>query len=228
MNAVLLYGGRSVIGSLVAEGLHQDIENTEIIRVSRNALENQDEIDEFFASPDLDQIARHVTHVILSVGAPERAISAETAWESLRDIFEVNVLKSVRFLELLLDRREQLLMSKVPIEIHLVSSILADFIKPGAIDYSLSKKVLDTKIQQLGMLSHQRVFIWRFGFVSSPFHPDAETRALMATESQIIRRVRKKRKPGIYYVPRSGRVVSYFLSKAPRFLVSFAARIGGN
>lgn len=227
MNVLLLFGGTSVIGSRLSEGLCSNSDNTEIVRVSRNSLTNQDEIHDFFASPNSDELVRRITHVVLSVGAPEREISADTAWEGLRNILEVNVFKSVRFLELLLERRKHLLLGEIPIDIHLVSSVLADFIKPGAVDYSISKQVLDTKIQHLSMVNNQRLFVWRFGFVRSPFHPDGETRSFEATASEIFRRARKAKQPGIYYVPRGGRGVGYFLAKAPRFVVSLAARIGG-
>lgn len=226
MGVIILFGGRSVIGSLVAEGLRQQEDNAEILRVSREITSNFDEIDGFFDSPGSDQVCQLATHVILSVGTPERRIQSSTAWERLQEIFDINVLKSVRFLELLLDRREKLQLDEMPVQIHLVSSLLADFIKPGAIDYSLTKSILDTKIQHIAMLRKQIVFIWRFGFVSSPFHLDGEMRQLGLSEGEIIRRVRRARKPGIHYVPRAGKLIGLSLNLAPKFVVRWAVKFG--
>lgn len=224
MGFVILFGGRSVIGSLVAEGLSQRENNTEIIRVSRELNSNLDEIDEFFDSPSSDEVCRLATHVILSVGTHERRIQSSTAWERLREIFDINVFKSVRFLDLLLERREMLQLDELPIQIHLVSSLLADFIKPGAVDYSLTKSILDEKIQHIARLRKQDVFIWRFGFVSSPFHPDGEMRQLGLAEVEIIRRIKRARKPGIRYVPRSGRLIGACLNVAPKSVVRWAVK----
>jgi hypothetical protein len=216
---IILFGGNSVIGNLVIEGLQVRTGKTEVYRVSRGSPseETEDVVTGFFASPLSDGAIRMASHLVLSVGIPERQLLGIRASERLREILEINVMKTLEFLELLEDRRRALGVESNLLEIHLVSSILADFVKPGVVDYSLSKTILDTKVRQIYSPtgSSVKLFVWRFSFVSSPFHLPGEGRALSANPGQIRKRVSRAQQPGVRYVPRTGRFVGSALRLSP-------------
>lgn len=222
-SSVILLGGRSVIGNAIVRGLEKRLGQLETVRISRSKDTREIELNDVFSEYLSDLDIQKSDVLVLSVGFSDHDLQVPPTSAELTQYLEKSVLLTYDFL-LRLSTRRRSLNAREPLEVHLASSVLADFVDPKSPVYSLAKFLLESLIANWAcvMDTEVRLFVWKFPFVSSPFHEVGDGRVLEVSTKAIERAVRKRSKPGTYYVPAFFALVSSTLHAFPK-LVRYAS-----
>jgi short-subunit dehydrogenase len=212
MGRVLLIGGRSVIGRALARGIMHRTHSDGIIAISRQELHQEAEIHGTIITADYMDIdyskifeSEEVVAVVIALGNLHHHRTDFVS--SLEKNFEVNVFLYLKVLERILAELE---IAK-GVEIHLTSSILADFTRGEVAAYSYSKQTMQKAAEYLLKRNRKNAFIWKFAFVDSPLNLGRSRSSVYTTASSIERYATRRRRAGIYYVPPVSRVPSRVL-----------------
>ena len=115
---------------------------------------------------------------------------------------------------------KEIIMYENYTELHIVSSILADFVRPTLKSYSLSKIYMNELIQKLiSPKNKEKIFIWKPAFVDSNLNKDRTPSFLKTNSTQIRRYVFQNKLGGTYYIPFYSSYLT-FLAKKISFLVN--------
>ncbi len=205
---IFLIGGNSVIGEAILNGVLEKYKNNniEIISFIRTNygkkiqgetvfvdeyIESVKYIDKNFSSLQSKKI------IILSFGVLIEEKNSNTLSENLKYHLNINTFDTFNIYRLLAN-------SKTLLEIHVVSSILGDFIRPSLYSYSISKNFLELLIDNLEITKkiEEKVFIWKPSFVVSRLNMNRKSTFLKTNPKKIRKIVTKKNNGGKYYIPK--------------------------
>tara|TARA_B110000438_G_scaffold263910_1_gene276214 strand:- start:1563 stop:2258 length:696 start_codon:yes stop_codon:yes gene_type:complete len=216
-----LFGGNSKIGNAILNGLIVKYKNhpVDIISIIRNSkghipkgkivlvnnyLEGLNYIDQ------KDKKSKNI--FILSFGVLKSESKEVSYSENLKFHLEINTFQILEIFKSIIKKKEFT-------EIHIVSSILADFIRPSISSYCLSKNLLDVFIyEQLNKTSRKKIYIWKPAFVDSDLNKNRKPTFLKTSSDEIEKYISKKYEGGTYYIPFYSRYLT-ILAKKLNFFV---------
>jgi len=215
--AIVLVGGNSQIGNALVNGLSARLRADEIVYISREAnqiesanplrIENYSE----FSLRDLD-FQFDILAIVVSFGILQNSGDVVS---DLRENIEVNVFQ---YLDVCaqalayLDKHEG-------VELHVTSSVLADFSRSSVFAYSISKNTMEKTLRHLAKLmksKNLRIFYWKFAFVATPMNADRSKSQIFTKVESIEKAANTYTRPGTYYLPRFAKLPSRILSHFPR------------
>jgi hypothetical protein len=213
--AVLVIGCNSIIGMALAEGIANRKSVSKILGVARSiSLDSASEHEllqvEKYSELDIDEILlnNQVIAIIVSFGVLD---SSENLSQSLDLNFSVNTFEYLNVLEKIVSSPHL----TDDVEIHLTSSLLADFTRKSAVVYALSKQVTERIILQKIKPFHPNLFIWKLSYVDTPLNSGRSRSPIKTSKGEIRNCAEKKSKPGMYYIPRYSRIPALFLRSLP-------------
>ena len=119
------------------------------------------------------------------------------------------------------DIGRKIIMSENYDELHVVSSILADFVRPTLRSYSMSKMYMNELIEKLiNKKNTKKIYIWKPAFVDSNLNKGRASTFLKTNSQEIRKYVFKKKLGGTYYVPFYSKYLT-FIAKKLYFLINF-------
>ena len=205
---IFLIGGNSTIGNAILDGVlekhkNKDIEIISFIRTEHNVDVRGREIKVNDYSETIDYININYSKsdsykiFIISFGVLTEEKKSNNFSENLRHHLDINTFKAFKIFKLLVE-------SKKLLEIHIVSSILGDFIRPSLYSYSLSKNMLEVLIDNMSITKNviKKVFIWKPAFVESKLNEGRKSTFLKTNTTKIKNTVSKKIIGDKYYIPR--------------------------
>ena len=226
---IYLIGGNSVIGKSILNGILKKYENfsvkiTSFIRsdlkdntigekiVINNYLESLEYINNGNSNKEVSSI------YIISFGVLIEEKNSEDFFQNLKHHLDVNTFQSFKLFEFLLR------LNKTN-EVHIVSSILGDFVRPSLYSYSFSKNLLEILIDNLNLKNkiNNRYFIWKPAFVESNLNKGRTPSLIKTNPKKITNLVSKTSKSGSYYIPKYA-VFFTFIAKFATPLVKFIDR----
>lgn len=223
---VYLIGGNSVIGTSIHSGIIKKHEANNLIKsiffartvvdlvtphktvFFDNYLESIDFIEEdTLKNPDSKVI------IIISFGVLKEEKNDQSLYENLIYHLDINTFQQIQILKKVKELNNLL-------EIHIVSSILSDFIRPSIYSYSISKNFLELMISNIfnSEKLERNLYIWKPAFVNSKLNHGREASFLRTSSDQITTRVSKTNSGGKFYIPRRAIFFS-FIAKRLSFLV---------
>lgn len=215
--AVLVIGSNSVIGMALAQGISNRQKISRIIQVARSvsldSAFNHDVLKvEKYSEIDIDEILlnNQITAIVISFGVLD---SSENLIESLSLNFTVNNFEYLNVLEKIVSSP---ILSR-DIEIHITSSLLADFTRNSVLIYSLSKQVTEKIIVHRIKPKHNNLFIWKLSYVDTPLNLGRSRSLVKTSKREILKCAEKKSRPGVYYIPKYSRVPASILRSLPAF-----------
>jgi hypothetical protein len=215
VTTVLVIGANSVIGEALAKGISTRLNLTKainVVRTSKQTTEPSSEIIqlESYSEIDIENILTNheIAAIVISFGVLD---SSESLSKSLDLNIGVNTFEYLKVLEKIIESPK--LNPKT--EIHITSSLLADFSRNSVFIYSLSKQVTEKIISQRIKPVYNNLFIWKLSFVHSPLNSN-RLQSFVKTSPQLIEEFSEKySKPGTYYMPRYSRYPSLLLKSFP-------------
>jgi NAD(P)-dependent dehydrogenase (short-subunit alcohol dehydrogenase family) len=214
--AILLVGGNSEIGNAIARGVSERKGIEKTIKVSRVGqslrLEDSYEIEKF-SSFDIESIARfhQIEAIIVAFGVLE---SRDNYLEDLKLNLDVNVLE---YLKVCVDSLE-FVKNNVKTELHVTSSILADFSRESVFAYASSKNLMESSFLHLQRQMKQekaQVYVWKLAYVDTKLNLYRKKSPMFTTLASIEKAAVKYSQPGIYYLPRIVKFPSKILGHFP-------------
>jgi NADP-dependent 3-hydroxy acid dehydrogenase YdfG len=133
---------------------------------------------------------------------------------------ETNTNSTMRIFEKILEAR----IDNGFTEIHLTSSLLADFVRPSLFSYSISKFITERYILSLNKFCGKHgvgIFIWKFAFVATKLNENRKKSIISTNFKAISENARKKTKPGVYYIPWWSKTPSKILKHLPGLAEKF-------
>ena len=213
--SIILVGGTSEIGNAVVRGLvSRSALGGEVTRISRQALTQPSSssssselsvtFDAFWADPNHCDLVAKTRHLVLSVGSFKATEGESLNPGNLWEMIAVNARVNLDFLADFVAVFEAVRTGHDRVEVHFVSSVLADFSRHGSLDYSLSKDLVERKL--IGWAQEGpdwlELFVWKPAYVDTKFHTiGRQVRGIRTSLGHIEAQVRRHRKPGIRYVP---------------------------
>lgn len=205
--SVYLLGGNSVIGQAICTGVHERYGNynNEIVsfvrnRYNQNTLGKTIKVDEYLESYNyiIEQNKQSSPKliIIISFGVLREEIDASNLSENIKYHLDINTFQTLELLEKF-SKIENLL------EIHVVSSILGDFIRPSIYSYSVSKKMLELLIDNSEIIQNfsGELYLWKPAFVASRLNKNRKQSFLNTSPLKIKKVVANKKTGGNYYIP---------------------------
>lgn len=220
---ILLIGANSEIGQAIAYGVSEKLDTKRKIAVVRNLNSGISAerivVVEKYSDIDLDTIleTEKIVAIIISFGVMSHA---ETFLESLKEDLEVNVVEYLSVVRKCLT----FMLQNESIELHITSSILADFSRRSILSYSLSKSIMEVSLIRMiedFERSKANVYIWKPAFVRTPLNLNRKTSFVSTSLSSISKKVEKTKNSGQHYIPGITFIPSKFLRSFPaisRFL----------
>lgn len=214
--AVLLIGGNSTIGRAIATGIQLRGNIDKVINVIRTPSEIEAEFEvkvNSYTNLDIASIASRfdIKAIVIAFGVLNES---GKFLEDLESNFQVNVIQYLEVFE-----KSLILQSENrEMEIHITSSILADFDRDSIWAYSSSKAVMERSVNYLlrnNEVDLRKVFVWKLAFVESRLNRSRKKSIIFATVESIERRVSRMPHPGEYYVPKLAKYPSRFLRHFP-------------
>tara|TARA_X000000368_G_scaffold108809_1_gene84646 strand:- start:8655 stop:9353 length:699 start_codon:yes stop_codon:yes gene_type:complete len=204
---IYLIGGNSTIGQAILKGVEKKYRDskkhvTSFIRNKYDDLPPGECIQVNEYKEALNWIVNQSkktsskTLVIVSFGVLREEIKAESFQENIKFHLDINTFKTKELLD-------QFATLENVLEIHIVSSILADFIRPSIYSYSISKKMLELFIKESinKEIYKSKLFIWKPAFVKSRLNQNREPSFIKTNPLNIEKIVSKKYVSGSYYIP---------------------------
>tara|TARA_Y100000996_G_scaffold361322_1_gene304171 strand:+ start:5967 stop:6671 length:705 start_codon:yes stop_codon:yes gene_type:complete len=204
---VYLLGGNSVIGQAICGGVlekfgnyNNDIVSFVRTKYNENPPGKSIEVDEYLESYNyiLEQNKQSSPKliIIISFGVLREEVESLNLSENIKYHLDINTFKTLELLEKF-SEIENLL------EIHVVSSILGDFIRPSIYSYSVSKKMLELLIVNSVNIQNfsGELYVWKPAFVASRLNVNRKKPFLSTTPLKIKRIVANKKSGGNHYIP---------------------------
>ncbi len=212
---ILVIGCNSVIGMALAQGVANRKSISKILGVARNVSLNSAPRHEIlqvgkYSNLNIDEILLNsqIVAIIVSFGVLD---SSENLIQSIDLNFKVNTFEYLNILEKIISSPHL----TDDVEIHVTSSLLADFSRNSALIYALSKQVTERVILQKVKPIHKNIFIWKLPFVDTPLNSGRSRSPIKTSERAILNCAEKKTKPGMYYIPKYSRIPALFLKSLP-------------
>ena len=215
---ILLIGANSEIGQAIAYGVSKRLGTKSSIAVVRTLNEGlraeKIVIVEKYSDINLDTIieTEKIVAIIISFGVMSRA---DTFLESLKEDLDVNVFEYLNVVRKCLS----LMLQNESLELHLTSSILADFSRRSILSYSLSKSIMEVSLIRMMEdfeRSKENVYIWKPAFVRTPLNIDRKTSFVSTSLSSVSKKVEKTKNAGQHYIPGFTIIPSRILRSFPR------------
>jgi len=213
--AVLVIGCNSVIGMALGQGIANRKSISKILGVARSiSLDSSSDHEilqvENYSEVNIDEILlnNQIMAIIVSFGVFD---SSESLIQSIYLNIKVNTFEYLNVLEKIVSSPHL----TDDVEIHVTSSLLADFSRNSALIYALSKQVTERVILQKIKPFHKNLFIWKLSYVDTPLNSGRSRSPIMTSAREIIKCAEKKSKPGMYYVPKYSRIPALFLKSLP-------------
>ena len=216
---IFLIGGNSVIGKSILKGLLNRFKNysVEIISFVRSEQNNKIIGEKRIVNNYVETIELIRNYkpndpskklVIISFGVLVEEGKNLVFKDNLKYHLEVNTFQNIKILK-------NLILFNNLTEIHIVSSILADFIRPSIMSYSISKNLLELMIENLNLSKElkNRIFIWKPAFVNSKLNKGRKPTLLKTEPEKISKVVSKTTTGGKHYLPK----VSVFFTFIAKF-----------
>lgn len=217
--SIFLIGGNSVIGKSIVRGLLSRFKNFSVEIISFIRSEENDDIigEKIIVSNYVETIELIRTYkpneeskkiVIISFGVLVEESKNLDFKENLKYHLDVNTFQCIELLK-------NLILFKNLTEIHIVSSILGDFIRPSLMSYSISKNLLELMVENLNLSKKltNRIFIWKPAFVYSKLNKGRKPTLLKTDPEKISKVVSKTVRGGKHYIPK----VSVFFTFVAKF-----------
>tara|TARA_B100000579_G_scaffold258178_1_gene212582 strand:- start:327 stop:1037 length:711 start_codon:yes stop_codon:yes gene_type:complete len=212
---IFLIGGNSLIGKSVLNGITKkyETEEIEIISFARSKIKEKIPGKVVFVNnyiESIDLINKESSEdkskkiIIISYGVLVEEKKNKDLSENLIYHLEINTFQQYEILKRLININNLL-------EVHIVSSILGDFIRPSLYSYSTSKSLLELLIDNLNIYK-EKIFIWKPAFVQSQLNIGRKESFLKTSPDKIEKIVSKKFVGGKYYIP-SISVIFTFVAK---------------
>ena len=212
---VLLIGCKAIIGTALAQGISNRKRVSKTLGVARNKPLDSASDHEFlyvekYSEINIDEILHNnlITAIIISFGVLD---SSENLIQSLDLNFRVNTFEYLNVLEKIVSSPHL----TDDVEIHVTSSLLADFSRKSALVYALSKQVTERIILQKIKPLHNNLFIWKLSYVDTPLNSGRPTSSIKTSKIEIQNYAERKSNPGMYYVPNYSRIPALFLRSLP-------------
>lgn len=216
---IYLFGGNSTIGCSILDGIQDRLgtENIEVISFFRNEKKIQipgkkvkvkDYKDALEYIKDKEQNDDCKSIFILSFGVL-KSDNLSLDFDNFDYHLKVNTMDPLKIYEFLLKKTNF-------DEIHIVSSVLADFIRPSLTSYSLSKFLLSKMVERStdsDIEKIKKVFTWKVSFVDSDLNKGRKSILIKTNPKKIRKKVKNIRSGGIYYIPGYSKVFSILASK---------------
>lgn len=205
---IYLIGGNSVIGKSILRGVLKKYENfslkiTSFVRSEfqektigekitvNNYLECLDHINSESSCKEVPNI------YIISFGVLVEEKNSENFLNNLKYHLDINTFQSFEIFKFLLK------LDKTK-EIHIVSSVLGDFIRPSLYSYSFSKNLLELLISNIDLKKNlkNKYFVWKPAFVNSKLNKNRSASFIKTNPEKITNLVLNTNKSGSYYIPK--------------------------
>jgi len=207
---IFLIGGNSTIGQAVIRGLmkkynnHKEIEVTSFARRKsenkifgdviyvKNYIESILHIKEFkLRNPNIKII------VVISFGVLVEEKNDISFYNNLTHHLDVNTFQSLKILD-------ELKPINSFLEVHLISSILADFIRPSLYSYSFSKSFLEILLKDELYRENniENLYIWKPAYVASKLNEDRSPSFIKTNPEKIEKIVSNTKSGGFLYIPK--------------------------
>ena len=149
---------------------------------------------------------------ILSFGVLKEENKEIKFIDNLRYHLDINTFEKINILRFLEKNYKRS-------EVHVVSSILADFIRPSVVSYCLSKILLDAYMQEIDAnYFHKNLYIWKPAFVVSNLNRGRKPSFLKTNTKNITRSVTNKAKGNTYYIPFYSRYLTILAKRLSTFI----------
>lgn len=202
---IFLIGGNSVIGNAITNGIFMKYNDFDLDLISFIRSDYKEQVlGKSVMVKDYSEAVQYINQdieskkiVIISFGVLEEESSSKSLIDNLNYHLEVNTFQTYRIVFSLLK------LTNIK-ELHLVSSVLGDFIRPSVFSYSVSKNMLESLIENIKNLDsfRSKLFIWKPAFVESRLNSGRKPSFLKTNSEKITMIVSKKNKGGSYYIPR--------------------------
>ena len=226
---IYLIGGNSVIGKSVLNGVLKKYENSSVKITSFIRSELKDNIigEKILVNNYLEcfeyinnksSIKEEPSIYIISFGVLIEEKNSKDFLKNLKYHLDINTFQSFKLFEFLLKLNNTS-------EVHIVSSVLGDFIRPSLYSYSFSKNLLEMLIDSLNLKKNlnNKYFIWKPAFVESKLNKDRTPSFIKTNPKKITNLVSKTTKSGSYYIPGYS-VFFTFIAKFATPLIKFIDR----
>ena len=226
---IYLIGGNSVIGKSVLNGVLKKYENSSVKITSFIRSELKDNIigEKILVNNYLEcfeyinnkaSIKEEPSIYIISFGVLVEEKNSKDFLKNLKYHLDINTFQSFKLFEFLLKLNNTS-------EVHIVSSVLGDFIRPSLYSYSFSKNLLEMLIDSLNLKKNlnNKYFIWKPAFVESKLNKDRTPSFIKTNPKKITNLVSKTTKSGSYYIPGYS-VFFTFIAKFATPLIKFIDR----
>lgn len=226
---IYLIGGNSVIGKSVLNGVLKKYENSSVKITSFIRSELKENIigEKILVNNYLEcfeyinnkaSIKEEPSIYIISFGVLIEEKNSKDFLKNLKYHLDINTFQSFKLFEFLLKLNNTS-------EVHIVSSVLGDFIRPSLYSYSFSKNLLEMLIDSLNLKKNlnNKYFIWKPAFVESKLNKDRTPSFIKTNPTKITNLVSKTTKSGSYYIPGYS-VFFTFIAKFATPLIKFIDR----
>lgn len=226
---IYLIGGNSVIGKSVLNGILKKYENSSVKITSFIRSELKDNIigEKILVNNYLEcfeyinnkaSIEEEPSIYIISFGVLIEEKNSKDFLKNLKYHLDINTFQSFKLFKFLLKLNNTS-------EVHIVSSVLGDFIRPSLYSYSFSKNLLEMLIDSLNLKKNlnNKYFIWKPAFVESKLNKDRTPSFIKTNPKKITNLVSKTTKSGSYYIPGYS-VFFTFIAKFATPLIKFIDR----
>ena len=199
---IYLFGGNSKIGNAILQGLEEKYKNTtiEIISIIRSDKQKELKGSILIVENYIDALIKikklNANNIfILSFGVLRLENSSIKLFENIKYHLDINTFETLNIIKSLLTNFKYT-------EIHVVSSILGDFIRPSLFSYSMSKNLLNECISELLTKDiTNSIYVWKPAFVDSELNHGRTATLLKTDVAKIKNSVLRKTNGGVYYIP---------------------------
>ena len=220
---IYLFGGNSKIGNSILNGIIDKYSKHVIKTVSIKRTKQKQTTDGEVLIVNNYSEAFNVLNIkkeglinifILSYGVLRPESEKIKFVENLKFHLNINTYETF-------DIGRKIIMSENYDELHVVSSVLADFVRPTLRSYSMSKMYMNELIEKLiNKKNTKKIYIWKPAFVDSNLNKGRTSTFLKTNSNEIRKYVFKKKLGGTYYVPFYSKYLT-FIAKKLYFLINF-------
>ena len=227
--SIYLFGGNSKIGNSILNGVidrysDYSIRTVLIKRTKQKKPTDSDVliVNNYSEALDILNIKKDVINVfILSFGVLRPEDKNIEFIDNLKFHLSINTYETFRIVK-------KIIMSENYDELHIVSSILADFERPTLKSYSMSKMYMNELVEKLiSSKNKEKVFIWKPAFVDSNLNKDRTSSFLKTNSGEIRKYIVKNKIGGTHYIPFYSRYLT-FLAKKISFVTNFIDKKSDN
>jgi hypothetical protein len=165
---------------------------------------------EKYSEVNIDEILldNKIRAIVISFGVLD---SSEDLIQSIDLNFNVNTFEYLTVLKKIISSPHL----TDDVEIHVTSSLLADFSRNSALIYALSKQATERIILQKIKPFHKNFFTWKLSYVDTPLNFGRSRSPIKTSKIKIQNCAETKSKPGMYYIPKYSRIPALFLKSLP-------------